>query len=215
MRGKRWNVRKAEPVGIFSNLITRAMPGMREYREATGDDFGQALGGYGAFLQSAGMTPQEFVRGGTVAGPDGQRVLVNPQTGVPYATPGAPRLPGQPARPTTPPLSNVPSGGPFTAPPAFAPPALAMPSLLPNPTPQGAGGMPMIRDRMMAAALAPLTAPNWGIPQVPAQYLTQQMPLPGGSTAGIAPTPPQFGNPRDVLGGWMRIPTRPPAGMAI
>lgn len=206
-------------MGKYANMLRRAVPGLNEYHQAVnaggGDvSLGQALGDYGAFLESQGLTPQEFQQGGTILGPDGKRLLVNPNTGQPYAMPGAPRLPGQPSSP--PPSMPPPaSGGPFTAAPSFAPPQLAMPPMLPNPTPQSAGGMPMVRDRMMSAALAPLTAPNWGIPQVPPQFLTQQMPLPGGSTAGIAPAAPQFGNPRDVLGGWMRIPQQPPAGRAI
>lgn len=91
---------------------------------------------------------------------------------------------------------------------SFAPPAVAMPQMLPNPTPQGLGGMPLVRDRMMSQVMAPFAQPNWGVPQVPPQYLTQQMPLPGGSVTGIPVTMP------DTRDGRMSIPRQPPRGTA-
>lgn len=64
--------------------------------------------------------------------------------------------------------------------------------------------MPMVRDRMMGAVMAPFQMPNWGIPQVNPAYLTQQMPLPGGATPANAM----------VAAPQMQIPAIPTRGQA-
>lgn len=68
-----------------------------------------------------------------------------------------------------------------------------MPAMLANPQPQGLGGMPLIRDRMMANTMAPFAQPNWGIQQVNPAYLTQTVRLPAGATpadATVSTMPP-------------------------
>lgn len=89
-----------------------------------------------------------------------------------------PRSNPAPAPPA--PLTPLPPAQ--TSAPAFAPPQVQVPALLGNPAPQGLGGMPMLRDRMMAATLAPFAQANWGVPQVDPRYLTQQVRLAGGAT---------------------------------
>lgn len=163
-------------------------PGYPQWRAYMGE--GAALRttqDYAAWLRSNGMSATEFInlnqRG--IQPSD----LTNPLTGQPYPSPPVSgiRVPGQPQTstpaPSTPGLTQIPTAP--TGPPAYAPPPVSMPAPLPNPTPQGLGGMPMIRDRMMGATMAPFAQPNWGVPQVPQQYLTSQQPLPGGSVAGI------------------------------
>jgi hypothetical protein len=94
--------------------------------------------------------------------------------------PGA--APGQTPTPIAPPPSIPnPAAGP-----AYAPPQVQIPAMLANPQMQGLGGMPMIRDRMMASTLSPFAQPNWGIQQVNPAYLTQTVRLPGGATPADA-----------------------------
>lgn len=61
-----------------------------------------------------------------------------------------------------------------------------MPVLHGNPQLQGLGGMPLVRDRMMASTMSPFAQPNWGIQQVNPAYLTQTVRLPGGATPADA-----------------------------
>jgi hypothetical protein len=86
--------------------------------------------------------------------------------------------PGPVPTPIAPPPS-IPS--PSAGPPAYAPPQVQVPALLSNPQPQGLGGMPLIRDRMMASTLVPFAQANWGVPQVNPAYLTQPVRLPNGA----------------------------------
>lgn len=139
--------------------------------------------------------------------------FTDPNTGLPYPVPTGPApMPGQPTGggPTPTPIApptNIPN--PAAGPPAYAPPQVQMPALLANPQPQGLGGMPLVRDRMMSSTMSPFAQPNWGIQQVNPAYLTQTVRLPGGATPeGIVtnPTPsastPVSSDPRLVgLGG--------------
>lgn len=134
---------------------------------------------------------------------------------------GAAPQPGQQPTPIAPPPSIPSPGSPGAGPPAFTPPQVQMPALLQNPQPQGLGGMPLIRDRMMATTMSPFASPNWGIQQVNPMYLTQQMPLAGGATPADAmrSTMPAMGiggtgaSQLPIGLGGMRIPRRPVIGM--
>lgn len=167
------------------------MPGYQQWREINGHG---TMSQYVDWLSQAGYSsPQDFASRGLAPGGG----LNNPLTGQPYPIPSGFSVPGQPA--PSPPgggLTQIPTAP--TGPPGYAPPPVSMPPPLPNPTPQGlGGGMPMIRDRMMGATMAPFAQPNWGVPQVPQQYLTSQQPLPGGSVAGI-------GQQRSFTAPWLR-----------
>lgn len=121
---------------------------------------------------------------------------------------GAAPQPGQQPTPIAPPTA-IP--GPTSGPPAFAPPQVQMPAMLQNPQPQGLGGMPLIRDRMMGATMSPFAQPNWGIQQVDPTYLTQQMRLPGGNVSATpvatpAPVASGFGNNGTTPSGWAANP---------
>lgn len=118
----------------------------------------------------------------------------------PGATPGLGQTPGPLPTPVAPPTA-IPS--PASGPPAYAPPQVQMPALLANPQPQGLGGMPLVRDRMMASTMSPFGQPNWGIQQVNPAYLTQTVRLPGGATPeGIVASTPVSSEPALVgLGG--------------
>lgn len=127
----------------------------------------------------------------------------------PGATPGL----GQTPTPT--PIAPPPSiPNPTAGPPAYAPPQVQMPALLANPRPQGLGGMPLIRDRMMATTMTPFAQPNWGIQQVNPAYLTQTVRLPGGNVSGTPVSTPSpasqgqsFGNTGAIPSGWAAAPT--------
>lgn len=78
-----------------------------------------------------------------------------------------------------PPAASIaPIAPPSSAGVSFQPPQLQLPPWLP---PTLGGGMPGIRSRMLGSVLAPFGQPNWGIPQVNPQYLTQSMPVAGGA----------------------------------
>jgi hypothetical protein len=136
----------------------------------------------------------------------------------PGATPGLGQTPGPLPTPVAPPTA-IPA--PMNGPPGYAPPQVQMPQMLANPQPQGLGGMPLIRDRMMAATMSPFAQPNWGIQQVNPAYLTQQMRLPGGATPAdaMASQMPAMGiggpgaSQLPVGLGGLRIPRRPVMGM--
>lgn len=96
---------------------------------------------------------------------------------------------------------------------SFAPPPVTMPVALPQRQPQGLGGMPMIRDGMMASVMAPFAQPNWGVPQVDARYLSQQVPLAGGAAPTNLVTPSPSGSfPGLGMTPDMRIPRNPGTG---
>lgn len=181
--------------------IPRGAPvGYNNWRDSHG---GASISEYNAWLQQNGLTPQSYVDLFRQPGGLPPNLLTNPLNSQPYPVPpnNSIPVPGQPLpQPTAPPNTPIPGPG-SGGPPAFAPPQVQMPQMLPAAAPQGLGGMPLIRDRMMASTMDPMSRPNWGIPQVPAEYLTQQMPLPGGSTAGIGarPMPMGMSNPQQSL----------------
>jgi hypothetical protein len=161
-----------------------ALPGFLDWRTFMGASAG-SIQDYQRWLADNNMSARDFVRLNSQPGGVQPSDQINPLTGQPNPSPplsGIP-VPGQPLpTPIAPPQPPIPGPGMR---PAFAPPPVQMPQMLPAAAPQGLGGMPLIRDRMMASTMRPFQQPNWSIPQVPAEYLTQQMPLPGGSTAGI------------------------------
>ena len=156
--------------------------GLREYQNWLGSS-GYANGQ--AFL-SAYNANQSSMSGGQ---------LTNPMTGQPYPTPtGTPPVPGSPTAGPTP-VAPPPSIPAPAGTPAYAPPQVQMPALLANPQMQGLGGMPLVRDRMMASTMSPFAQPNWGIQQVNPAYLTQTVRLPGGATPAdpVVETMPALG----------------------
>lgn len=202
-------------------------PGYEQWRDAFG---GGTKKDYFAWLQqngysNAGQFANSLRAGGTLAGGAAQ---INPLTGLPAQGPNLGNIPIPGGAPTT---TGQPQAPPAVLPPAqatYAPPQVQMPQLLPNPTPQGLGGIPMTRDRTMSQVMAPFAQPNWGVPQVDPRYLTQIARLAGGTTppnvmlTGGAPTmgfggpPPMLGNPAagQAPPGMMRIPRMPDPRMA-
>ena len=163
-------------------------PGYRDWQRVNGGGTYQqftawlAQNGYANGSDYARAVRAQQEGGGTVVpGPNGP-VFTGPG-GVPVPTPGMSNIPvpgqtpGQPTPIAPPPSIPSPQGQP-----AFAPPQVQMPQLLANPTPQGLGGMPLVRDRMMGATMSPFAGPNWGVPQVNPAYLTQTVRLPQGAT---------------------------------
>jgi len=146
--------------------------------------------------------------------------LTNPMSGQPYPTPPVSNIP-VPGQSGQPPVAQPPSMPAPTGAPAYAPPQVQMPALLANPQPQGLGGMPLIRDRMMGATMSPFAGPNWGVPQVNPAYLTQTVRLPQGATpadamlsnaAAVGRAPPPRVMPAMGFGG-ARVPRQPTYGL--
>lgn len=208
--------------GLAAGLPT---PGYDAWRA----QFGGTKEEYRAWLRENGYAhAQQFAdslrAGGSLGnngGPNLGNIPIPPSTGIPG--PGQPTV-GGPPQPT--PIAPPPSIPSPAGAPAYAPPQVQMPQLLANPTPQGLGGMPLIRDRMMGTTMSPFAGPNWGVPQVNPAYLTQTVRLPQGATpadvmlannavpVGIAP-PTQIPNaqaPPVGLGG-VKIPRQPMYGL--
>lgn len=184
-------------------------PGYDQWRAT----FGGSRDNYRTWLRDNGYSSaREFADSLSAGGSLGNQVG-GPNLGNIPVPGGQIPVPGQPGGalpvPIAPPTSiPSPSSGS-----SFAPPPVQMPAMLPNPRPQGLGGMPLIRDRMMANTMAPFAGPNWGVPQVNPAYLTQQMRLPGGNTGAIPVTnmpPPAavsgFGNNGTTPSGWAAGP---------
>lgn len=205
--------------GLAAGLAT---PGYEQWRSAYG---GGSLKDYRDWLKRngyshAGQFAETLRSGGTLGGPS----QTNSLTGLPTEGPNLGNIPIPGGQPTTTGQPQAPSGIPPPAQATYAPPPVQAPPLLQNPTPQGLGGMPMTRDRMMSQVMAPFAQPNWGVPQVDPRYLTQIARLPGGTTppnvmlTGGAPmvgfggpSPPMLGNPGVGVAppGMMRIPRTP------
>jgi hypothetical protein len=200
-------------------------PGYREWLRGGGSgnlrDYTNWLSANGYANGNAFLTALNANQGAISGGQ-----LTNPLTGQPYPTPtGTPPAPGAPPTAAPTPVAPPPSIPSPQGQPAFAPPQVQMPQMLANPQPQGLGGMPLIRDRMMGTTMSPFAGPNWGVPQVNPAYLTQTVRLPQGATpadvmstggatqVGIAP-PTQIPSAQAPVGlGGAKFPRQPIYGL--
>lgn len=195
-----------------------ATPGFLQWAEGGGRG---GLGAYQDWLQQNGYaTGADFLRAyqanqGAMVG--GQ--LTNPLSGQPYSVPGPGSVSGPSVTAGT--VTEPGTLAQISSTRAYTPPQVQVPQLLANPQPQGLGGMPLVRDRMMSNVLTPFASANWGIPQVNPAYLTQTVRLPGGATPADAMMP--IGVPMGLGGagagqvqigglGTMPTPKRQPPG---